>query len=88
MVCRMESTYHEIVGVLDVKCTAGSTTGTTIEPGIYGVTDNSSMLKSLPPNNVKVKITIDDFRLPSNLSTNKTVSLIKKSFFLYNINIY
>ena len=39
------------------------------------------MLKPLLPTDVKVKITIHDFRLKSNLTTNKTVRFTKKSFF-------
>ena len=39
------------------------------------------MLKSLLPNNVKVKITIDDYRLRSTLTTNKTIKFTKKTFF-------
>ena len=38
------------------------------------------MLKSLLPGKVKVKITIDDVGLKSNLTTNKTVVFTKKSF--------
>ena len=40
------------------------------------------MLKSLLPKEVKVKITIDDVRLKSNLTTNKTIRFTKKSFLL------
>ena len=39
------------------------------------------MIKSLLPNKVKVKITIDDIRLRSNLTTNKTLKFNEKSFF-------
>ena len=39
------------------------------------------MLKNLLPNEVKVNITIDDVRLRSNLTTNKTIKFTKKSFF-------
>ena len=38
------------------------------------------MLKSLLPNDVKVKITIDDIRLRSNFTTNKTIRFTKVSF--------
>ena len=37
------------------------------------------MLKSLLPKDVKVKITIDDIRLKSNLTTNKTIRFTKNS---------
>ena len=38
------------------------------------------MLKSLIPNEVKVKSTIDDIRLNSKLTTNKTKNLARKHF--------
>ena len=41
------------------------------------------MLKSLLPNKVKVKITIDDNRLKSNSTTNKTITFTEKTFFSY-----
>ena len=39
------------------------------------------MLKSLIPKDVKVKITIDDIRVKSILTTNRTIRFTKKSFF-------
>ena len=39
------------------------------------------MLKSLLPDELKVKITIDDIRLRSISTTNKTIRFIKKSIF-------
>ena len=39
------------------------------------------MLKSLLPKKVKVNFTIDDIRLRSNLTTNKTIMFIENSFF-------
>ena len=38
-------------------------------------------LKSLLPSKVKVNFTIDDIRLKSNLTTNKTFGFTTKSFF-------
>ena len=40
------------------------------------------MLKSLLANDVKVNASIDDFRLRSNLSTNKTIRFTKKILFM------
>ena len=87
MVNRMELTYDEIVDTMDVKSNAGSTMGYTLPPGINIITDLSLMLKSLLPNEEKLKITIDDVRLISNLTTNKTIRYPKKCFFLYHIRI-
>ena len=39
------------------------------------------MIKSLFPNEVKGKITVDDISLRSNLTANKTIKFPKKSFF-------
>ena len=39
MVYRMELTYHEIVDLLDVKLITESTTGYSLEPGIYKIFD-------------------------------------------------
>ena len=81
MVYRIQLTYGEIVDILDVKNIAGSTKGFTLAQGIYEVTDNNMMLKSLLLEDVKVNITIDDIKPKSNLSTNKTIRFTKRSFF-------
>ena len=73
MVYRTELTYDEIVGLLVVKYSAGSPNGTTFTPVIYKITDNNWMSKSLLLNEVKVKITVDDIRLRSNLTNKKKV---------------
>ena len=39
------------------------------------------MLKSSLPDEVKVNITIDDIRLKSNLTTDKTIKVTKKKLF-------
>ena len=69
------------MNILDVKYIPRSTKGYTLVPGIYEVTDIDMMLKSLLPKEVKVNITIDDIRLKSNLTRNKTSRFTKKSFF-------
>ena len=81
LVFRLQLTHHEIVDILDVKYIPRSTKGFTLVPGIYEVTDINMMLKSLLPKEVKVNNTIDDIRLKSNLTTNKTIRFTKKSFF-------
>ena len=83
----MHLTYNEIVGILNVKYIAGSTKGYRMPVGVYEVSDINLMLKSLLSNKVKVKITIDDIRLKSNLPTNKTIRFNKR-LFLYNIRNY
>ena len=80
LVFRSQLTHHEIVDILDVKHIAGSTKGYTLEPGIYKIIDINFMLKFLLHKEVKVNITIDDVRLKSNLTTNKTNRFTKKLF--------
>ena len=81
MVYRLQLTYDEIVDLLDFKYIPTSTKEDTLLPGIYQVTDINFILKSFLPKEVKVNITIDDVRLKTNLSTNKTIRFTKKSFF-------
>ena len=79
----MALTHNQIVDILDIKYIAASSTRFTLPPGIYEISDLTSRLKFLLPDDVKVNITIDDTRLRSNLTTNKTIKLTKKiSFFI------
>ena len=71
MVHRMELTYSEIEYKLDTNYNATSSTGYTLMPGIFEISDLNLMLKSLLPDDVKVKIKIDDIRLRSNLTPKK-----------------
>ena len=66
---------------MDVKDITGSTKWYTWPPGINKITDNNLILNSFPPKRVKVNFTFDDIRLKSNVTTNKTIRFIKKSFF-------
>ena len=58
-----------------------STLGYTLEQGIFEVSDIKFLLNSLNPDELKVNIKIDDIRLRSNLTTNKTNRFTKKVFF-------
>ena len=82
MVYGMESTYDETVDILDVKYIVGSTIGYTLPMSIFETRDIDSMIKCLLPNKVNAKITFDDSRLKSNLTTNKTIRFTKRSFFV------
>ena len=77
----MELTCDKIVDILDVKCTAGSIDGYTLQPGIYEISGPNWMLKSLFPIEVKRKNTIDGFRLRSNITPNWKLRFTEKSFF-------
>ena len=77
----MERTYDGIEDTLDKNYFAGSTVEYTLPPGIYEVSDINLMLKPLLPIQAKLKITIDDIKLRSNLTTNKTKRSTRRSFF-------
>ena len=83
----MQLTYDEIIEVLDLKNIPTKRTGYSLNPGSSEVIDLNNTSKFILPANVKVKVTIDDIRLKSNLKTNQTLIFIKKSFFFY-IRIY
>ena len=81
MVYRLQLTYDELIDILNLKYNPSSTIGYTLPPGMHEIIDNIFSLKSLLPKEVKVNITIDDVRLKSNLTTNKSIRFTKKSFF-------
>ena len=88
MVYGMELMHDEIVDTFDVKYNAGSYTGYTLSPGINEKSDRNLKLKSLLRDDVKLNNTIDGFGLRANVATDKTIELIKKSFFLFIISFY
>ena len=88
MVYRMELTYDEIVDILNVNFIAGSANGYTLTLGIYEISDINLLIKFLLLDEVKVKKKVDDIRLRSDLTTNKTVRFTKKVFFLYNFRLH
>ena len=81
LVYRMRLSYDEIMDILDLNYIPTKRTGYSLNPGIYEVVDLNNTLKHILPNNVKVKITIDDIRLKSNLKINQTLIFTEKSFF-------
>ena len=81
LVYRMQLTYDEIIDVLDLKYIPTKRIGYSLEPGNYEIVDLNNTLKHILPNNVKIDVTIDDFRLKSNLKINQTLLFTEKSFF-------
>ena len=73
--------YDEIVDILDLKYIPTKRTGYSLNPGIYEVVDLNNTLKHILPDNVKVSVTIDNFRLKCDLKTNQTLIFTEKSFF-------
>ena len=63
LVYRLQITYDEVVDILNVEYKAGSTIGYILPPGVFKINDFNLILKSLLPNEVKMKNTIDDIRL-------------------------
>ena len=58
----MELTYHEAAEILDTKYFPTSSTRYTLPTGVYEIIDVNLLLRSLIPDDVEVKITIDDIR--------------------------
>ena len=56
MVYRFQLTHDEIIDILDLKYIPTTTIGYTLPPVIFEFIDISLMLKSLLPNEVKVKL--------------------------------
>ena len=81
MAFRLALTNSEIESSLFVNYIDASRIGYTLEPGIYENKDMNLMLKSLLPDDVELNIKIDDIRLKSNSTTNKTLKFTKMAFF-------
>ena len=77
----LAKTFDRQVDILDIKHIAWSTNANTPPPGKYEIGDPNLMLWSLLFDEVKVKVIVDDFRLWSNLTTDKTTKFTEKSFF-------
>ena len=82
MAYRFQLTYDEFIDMIDLKNIPTTTIGYTLPPGVYEVIDIKFMLMSFFRKEVKIKITIDHFKLKSNLTTNKTIRFTKKCFFI------
>ena len=70
MVVRMKLTYREFTDILDAKYIARSSTGYTHAPRLKETCDPNLILKSVLPNDGKMKITIDHIGLISNIKPN------------------
>ena len=81
LVYRMQLTYDEIMGILNLKYISTKRTGYSLNPGIYEVVDLNNSLKRILLDNVKVSGTIDDVRFKTNSKTNQTLIFTEKSFF-------
>ena len=78
---RMQLTYDEIIDVLDLNYFSTKRIGFSLDRGIYEVVDLNNTLKYILPDNVELKIKIDDIRLKSKLKINPTLLFTEKSFF-------
>ena len=82
LVNRFQLTYDEIIVILDLKYIPTKRTGYSLNPRVYEVIAINKTIKYILPDNVKIKITIDDIRLKSNLKINQTIIFTEKSFFM------
>ena len=80
----MELTYDEVIDILDLKYIPTKRMGCSLNPGVYEITDRNKTLRHFLPVNVKVSITIDDFRLNSILNNNQKL-IFTKMFSFYTI---
>ena len=81
MVFRMELTYHEVAEILVTNYIDEKSTGYTFPPRTCERTDSNLKLKCLLPDEVKINFTIDDLKLKSKLTMNKTIRFTKRKFF-------
>ena len=84
LVFTIELTCSKTANILDTKNTGARTIGYTLPAEMYEIIDLNMILHSLLFSELKISFTIDDNRLGSNLTTNKTIKFTKKSF-LYTI---
>ena len=79
MVYRTEFTYDPVISILDKKNTTAPSSGCTQPRRICEFRDFNLKIKSSNPSDVKVKVTVDDIRLQTNLTYQKPIKLTKKS---------
>ena len=77
----MQLTYDEIIDILDLKYIPTKRTGYSLKPEIYQIYDTNKSLKYILPNIVTTSVTIDDYKLKSNIKINQTLKFTQKSFF-------
>ena len=80
LVYRMQLTYNEIKGILDLEYILTKRTGYSLNPNIYKVVDLNNSLKYFLTDNVKISLTIDEKKYKSNLKINQTLIFTNKSF--------
>ena len=58
MVYRMQLRNDESIHILSLKYIPSKSTGYSLNPGMYGITDINTFLEQFSPKNVKVRIRI------------------------------
>ena len=81
MVFGLQLTYHEIINILDFKFIPTKRRGSSLNPNIYNVIDLNNSLKNIPPDNVKINVTIDERKYKTELKIIQTLIFTTKSFF-------
>ena len=80
MVYRMQLTYDENIEISDLKHILSKRIGCSLNPDIYEITYRNKTLEHFLPDNMKVTIKIDGFRLKSNPNVNQTLIFTTKYF--------
>ena len=77
-----------VLSVLEKIFIGGKSTGDNFPPGVYKISDPNLMLKSSISSEVKVKNTIDDGGLKSNITIKKTIITKKKRFIPDHLGLF
>ena len=77
----MQLTYDEVIKLLGIKFIPTKRTSFSLNPGIYDLIDLNNTLKFILPDNVKISVTKDHFRLETKLRNNQTLIFTDKTFF-------
>ena len=81
LVYRMRLSYDEFINILDLEYIPTKRMGYSIEPNIYNVVDLNKTLKNILPNNIKIKVSIDERKYKTDFKINQTLIFTNKSFF-------
>ena len=72
MVLGINLPYDNVLSFSDISLIAGSTTGNTLLTGIHEISGTNIISGYINPNDVEVNVTLDDIRLTTNLTKEKT----------------
>ena len=80
----MQLTNDEIIEILELKHISTKSTGFSVKPNIYQISDKNNTLKKILTDNVEISVTTEEKIYKSNLKISQTlIFTIKISFILY-----